>query len=156
MSEYPFIGNALCALYGGQLTLPAFARLAIARRGDARTIFIGAHENDPCLVGYDRSFAAALAADCRRRRAAIETSAPNAHHARERRIFGFVESVDFDETGRIALPPMLARRARIGATALIVGAGDSFEIWNPELALEASDPGLRELAALCLEFHDAA
>lgn len=133
----------------GRLILPQFARTAFALRSDSKTLLVGVHETDPCLILYDRVFARALACDVRRRRIAEEATDPSAHHARARSVFGFVEQVEVDSRGRIALPPMMRRRARIEDSALIVGTGGSLEIWSPEAALGSGDPMLAEL----VDFH---
>jgi MraZ protein len=157
MTDHPFIGNAYCAVDGGgRLTLPPFVRVALSRRSDARLIFVGCHDSDPCLVGYDRSFARTLAMDCRRQRMRAEPGAEGQWNARVRRAFGFVEQVELDTRGKVKLPPMMLRRARIESGALVIGTGGAFEIWNPQQALDAGDPDLRELAAFHLDFRNAA
>ncbi len=158
VTDHPFIGHALCAVdERGKLALPPFVRATLSRRSDARLIFVGCHESDPCLVAYDRSFARTLAMDCHRLRLREAAPAPaNDWHARVRRTFGFVEQVELDPRGKVALPPLLMRRARISGSALLVGAGGAFEIWNPQAAREGSDPDLAELAAFHLETRIAA
>lgn len=157
MSDHPFIGNAYCAVDGGgRLTLPAFVRATLSRRSDARLIFVGAHETDPCLIAYDRAFARTMAVDQRRERLRALPTPANDWHNRVRRTFGFAQQVELDSRGKVALPPMLLRRARIDRGALLIGAGGAFEIWNPQLALESSDPDLSELAAFHLECPIAA
>jgi DNA-binding transcriptional regulator/RsmH inhibitor MraZ len=157
LTDHPFIGNALCAVDGrGRLVLPPFVRSALSRRSDARLIFAGCHESDPCLVAYDRSFARTLAFDCRRLRLRDASMAAEVHHARARRTFGYVEQLALDSHGKVALPPMLLRRARIERSALVIGTGGAFEIWNAQSALESGDPDLSELAAFHLEYRQVA
>lgn len=158
VTDHPFIGHALCGVdERGRLTLPAFVRATLSRRSDARLIYVGCHESDPCLVAYDRSFARTLAMDCRRLRLREAAPVPaNDWHAKVRRTFGFVEQVELDQRGKMGLPPLLMRRARISGSALLVGAGGAFEIWNPQAALDGSDPDLAELAAFHLETRIAA
>ena len=152
MDRHYFIGNALCTVdAAGGLALPGFVRATLSRRSDAGMIFIGAHESDPCVIAYDSGYVRSLAFDFSRRRIAEESAEPLAHHARARRTFGLVEQMVVDDRGAIQLPQMLRRRARIERTALIVGTGGMFEIWNPALALECDDPGLNELATFHLE-----
>jgi MraZ protein len=151
------MGNALCAVdQAGRLVLPGFVRAILSRRGDPRLIFVGGHAEDPCLIAYDRSHATRLAADCRRLCLAEEATEPHAHVARSRRMFGFVEQVSLDSRGKLALPAMMRRRARIDDLALVVGTGGPFEIWNPKIALEAGDAALSELAAFHLDCAQAA
>ena len=155
--QHLFIGNSLCATdSAGRICLPGFVRSILDRRSNSRTIVIGRHERDPCLVGYDRGFTAILARDCQRRRLAEEATDPAAHHARARRVFGFTEEAELDRRGRISLPPMMRRYARIDDLALVVGTGGAFEIWNPELALASGDSGLSELAGFRLHMPLAA
>jgi len=155
--EHLFSGSALCAVDAeGTLFLPRFVQTTLARRSDSRTLLVGSHECDPCLVAYDPGYSRVLHADSERRRIAEEGSAPAAWHGRSRRIFGFVEEAAVDSSGRIALPPMMRRRARIGGLALLVGTGGSFEIWSPDRALESGDPDLAEIAAWHLQSSQAA
>jgi transcriptional regulator MraZ len=157
LTDHPFIGNAYCAVDpAGRLTLPAFVRAALARRSDARLIFVGAHDSDPCLIAYDRSFARTMAVDCRRLRLRELPMPANDWHAHARRAFGFAWQVELDARGKVALPPMLLKRARIDRGALLIGAGGAFEIWNPRRALESSDPSLSELASFHLDQQRAA
>jgi MraZ protein len=155
--DHLFSGSALCAVNaGGALVLPAFVRATLGRRTDARTILVGSHERDPCLVAYDRGYARILHQDSERRRIAEEAAAPEASAKRLRRIFGFVEEIAFGDDGAVVLPPMMRRRARIGTCALVIGVGGAFEIWDAQAALDQSDPDLREIAAFHLDEQDAA
>ncbi len=47
-------------------------------------------------------------------------------------IFGSSVPLSFDETGRVMLSKELAEHANITETALFVGMGVKFQIWNPE------------------------
>ena len=150
--EHLFNGSALNAVDAkGRLSVPAFIRSVIERRSDAKAIIIGAHEVDACLTAYDRNFARILYVENERRRLAEEGGDPKAHFARARRTFGITEEVPYDSSGRIILTPMMRRKGRIEELALFVGTGGTFEIWNPQLALESGDEELRELAAYRLE-----
>ena len=155
--DHLFSGSALCAVNaGGILILPAFVRATLGRRTDERAFLLGSHERDPCLLAYDRGFARTLLQDCERRRIAEENQAPEANARRLRRIFGFIEEIGFGDDGAIVLPPMMRRRARIGAQALVIGVGGPFEIWDAEAALNQGDPDLREIAAFHLDEQHAA
>ena len=148
-----FSGNALQPVdANGRTVLPPFVVKALERRcGGSRLVF-GPHENDPCISSYDEAHEAQLLEDVQRRRLRDEQQGMPArgHHARARRVFGAAERSAFDERGRVTLPPMSRRRARIGARALFVGAGDSFEIWDPDTARQVGDDALRELAEFAL------
>ena len=157
MIDHLFSGSALMAVHaGGTFILPAFVRATLGRRTDERAFLLGSHAQDPCLLAYDRPYARILHQDCERRRIAEEQDAPEASARRLRRIFGFVEALGFGDDGAVILPPMMRRRARIGAQALVIGVGGAFEIWGAEAALDQGDPDLRELAAFHLDEQHAA
>ena len=156
MVEHPFSGSGLAAVDPtGRIRLPAFVRETLNRRSAGAALLIGCHESDPCLIAYDRPYAAVIHADIERRRLAELTAAPRLHHGRARRAFGFVETADV-AAGAVVLPPLMRRRARIGDLALLVGTGGTFEIWNAQSALAQGDPDLRELAAFYLDSQLAA
>ncbi len=50
--------------------------------------------------------------------------------------FGASEEVPYDPSGRVVLPPMMRRKGRIEDLALFLGAGETFQIWNPRLFLD--------------------
>lgn len=157
MIDHLFSGSALCAVNaGGALVLPGFVRATLGRRSDLRAFQIGSHEHDPCLLAYDLNYARILHQDSERRRIAEEERDPEASARRLRRIFGFVEEIQFGDDGAIVLPPMMRRRARIGANALVIGVGGAFEIWDAQAALDHGDPDLREIAAFHLDAQNAA
>jgi MraZ protein len=151
-----FSGSGLVTVDAtGRLNLPCFVRDTLDRRRAADRLMIGGHEADPCLIAYDRAFAAFIHADVERRRLAEELVAPRLHHARARRAFGFVEAAEVSG-GAVVLPPLMRRRAGIEAQALIIGAGGTFEIWDAQAAIARGDAVLRELAAFHLEVQCAA
>ena len=157
MTDKMFMGSALCAVQpDGGLMLPAFIRAPLALQAGGSTILLGSHETDLCLTGHDPAQATAMREDCRRRRVAEEGSKPAASHARARRIFGMLHNVAVDADGRLVLPDLLRRRARIRDSALVVGTGDAFEFWALNVALYGHDAGMRALASLSLEISQAA
>ena len=50
--------------------------------------------------------------------------------------FAATEEVPYDSSGRIVLPPMMRRKGGIEELALFLGAGETFQIWNPSLFLK--------------------
>jgi len=130
-----FGGNALASVdAAGRVRLPPFARETLSRRSESRRLVFGAHEHAPCLSAYDAGYRSAL----------FDRNG-------SRRVFGFAEEAEFDRLGRVTLPPIMRWKGRIGALALFVGTGGAFEIWNPDLALEADDPELRQMAEYRLQ-----
>jgi len=58
----------------------------------------------------------------------------DANSRRLRRIiFANAERVTFDSAGRILLPTFLRETANLKETAIVVGGGDYFELWSPEI-----------------------
>jgi MraZ protein len=148
-----FSGNALRAVDAdGATTLPPFVLRALESRGIDPTLVFAGHESDPCISGYDEGYQAVLHAEVERHRLRDEAQgvAPAAHHARARRAFGLVERARYDARGRIRLPERIRRKGRIGDSALFIGTGGNFEVWNPELARAAADDDVRELAEYVL------
>src|SRR5687768_3692260 len=57
--EHLFQGSALNAVDAkGRVSVPAFLRQVIERRGDARTIVLAKHDAFPALSAYDPAYAA--------------------------------------------------------------------------------------------------
>ena len=154
-----FHGSAICEVgQDGTVQVPAF--LAEALAGDTSDLLLSKHAVDGCLVGYGRDHLDTLSTRSEARRLADEARGEDArnHYRRMRRTFGIVEKMT--RTGAtITIPAAMRHLGKIGTLALFVGAGDSFEIWNPDLAIESDDEQFRDLAAFRLSSrgsqHDA-
>ncbi|MES2443508.1 MAG: hypothetical protein V4574_11825 [Pseudomonadota bacterium] len=146
-----FHGSAICEVdQDGEVQLPAF--LAEALAGNPSDLLLSKHAVDGCLVGYGRDFLDTLSTRSEARRLAGEARGEDAgaHYRRMRRTFGVVEKMP--RTGsRMTIPAAMRHLGKIGGLALFVGAGDSFEIWNPDLAIENEDEQFRDLAAFQLK-----
>ncbi len=76
--------------------------------------------------------------------------------ALKRLIFSSAERCEFDRSGRLLLPQFLRDSAQLDGTAVIVGAGDYFEIWSPQLwsqqneVLQDAETNAQRFAALNL------
>jgi MraZ protein len=152
--EHLHNGSALNAVDAkGRLSVPAFIRAMIERRSPEKLIVLGKHEAEDCLIGYDANYKRTVLADVNRRKLRDEEHGVDlrAHHARNRRAFGLTESCAWDSSGRIILPPMMRRIGGIEDLVLFVGAGETFELWNPQRALDSGDAELAALAAYRLE-----
>ena len=146
--EQVYSGSALDRIGAdGTVPLPPFVRRVIDAGAGTSRMIVGAHESDTCLTVYEPGHAPVLQAEIERRRMRDEDfGAPlGEHHARARRIFGFVEDGEIAQ-GRLLLPPIMRRKGRIEELVLFVGTGRSFEIWNPQIARDEGDEALRELA----------
>ena len=151
-----FIGSAICEVTGGgEILLPhSFHETALARSPDGR-LLVGLHEESPCLVVYDRIYAAQQQWDFETRRASFLGSKPDAHYARLRRAFGLVEQVTLAPDGMITLAPPMRESGQIGTSALLVATGQRFEIWDLDFVLESADADLIALATFHLKLRIA-
>lgn len=132
----------------GNASIPGF--VAEALPGDAAMI-VAKHEIDDCLIGYGPDRLTTLAERSERRRLADEARGAEArsHYHRMRRTFGLTDRMQRRDA-TIRIPAAMRHLGRIDQLALFVGTGDSFEIWNPELAMASDDPQFRDLAAFQL------
>jgi MraZ protein len=145
-----FHGSAICDVDAeGNVSIPEF--LADALAVDAADLVVAKHDADACLVGYGRERLDMLRDRAERRRQAEEDRGEDArnHYHRMRRTFGLADRMPHDSS-IIRIPAAMRHLGRIDRLALFVGAGDSFEIWNPDLALQNDDAMFRELAAFRL------
>jgi MraZ protein len=137
--EHLFQGSALNSVDAkGRVSVPAFLRSVIERRGDARTITLAKHESFPALSAYDPAYAALKHNKLERLLEKEETN-PDAQLDYEQRnlmAFAATEEVPYDSSGRIVLPPMMRRKGGIDDLALFLGTGETFQIWNPKLFLD--------------------
>lgn len=146
-----FLGSEICEVSAeGSIAIPAFLNEAIA--GDSAEIIVSKHESDACLIGYNRDHLIRLAERNERRRLDGEARGEDAraHYHRMRRSFALADRMPRDGT-RLTLSAAMRHLGRIGRHALFVGTGDSFEIWNPEIAVQSDDAQFRDLAAFRLE-----
>lgn len=147
-------GSELCEVDGdGNVVIPAFIEDTLASEAGAG-IIIARHQADSCLIGYGRSHLATLADRAEHRRLADEDRGEEArsHYHRMRSTFGLSERMDRVGKG-LRIPAAMRHLGRIDDLALFVGTGDSFEIWNPLLALESDDEHFRALAEFRLRMR---
>ena len=62
-------------------------------------------------------------------------------------LFADARPLTFDVTGRIVIPADLLKHAGITDTAVFVGRGTSFQIWNPDAFRAAQEKSLNNLRA---------
>ena len=119
--EHLFQGSALNAVDAkGRVSIPAFLRGVVERRGDARTIVLAKHEAFPCLSAYDPAYAALKHAKLERLLEKEETSPDAQLEYQQRNLMAFAatEETPYDSSGRILMPPMMRRKGQIGDLAL--------------------------------------
>jgi len=138
-----FQGHALNAVDAkGRVSVPASFRTLIEKRALANALDpenalkIGEHKSGDCLWALDAVASAeidvqlaASVADlpAAERMDKLEELAMDAH--------GGLERVTFDGAGRMVLSPMLREFGQIEDLAFFVGAGLTFQIWNPRIAM---------------------
>ncbi len=154
--EHLFQGSALNAVDAkGRVSIPAFLRSVVERRGDSKTIVLAKHESFPCLSAYDPAYAALKHAKLERLLEKEETSPDAELEYQQRNLMAFAatEEVPYDPSGRIVMPPMMRRKGQIEELALFLGAGETFQIWNPRLFLaDARVPeDMKDIARFRLE-----
>ena len=149
-----FIGSAVCEVTsGGEIVLPRHFHETILSRSPDGRLFVGLHEESPCLVVYDRIFAAQLQWELETRRSTFLGANMEAHYARLRRAFGFVEQLTLAPDGMMILAPLMRQRGGIGSAALLVATGTRFEIWDLDMVLERAPADLVALATLHLKLR---
>jgi len=62
-------------------------------------------------------------------------------------LFADARPLAFDATGRIIIPSDMLKHAGITDTAVFVGRGNSFQIWNPDAFRAAQEKSLNNLRA---------
>ena len=154
--EHLFQGSALNAVDAkGRVSVPAFLRSVIERRGDAKTIVLAKHENFACLSAYDPAYAALKHSKLERLFEKEEGNPAAALDYQQRNLMAFAatEEVPYDSSGRIVLPPMMRAKGGIEDLALYLGTGETFQIWNPRLFLadKTIPQDLKDIARYRLE-----
>lgn len=140
----------------GRVAIPASMRAVIEKNvaamgGDVRTVVIALHPQDPCLIAYDPAWLKLNHARLERRETLREESGDTLDYNAKRKALAMTESAGFDASGRFNLPDFYMMKAKLtpGTDAVFTGAGNFFEIWNPDvlLASDSVDPDLKELVA---------
>ncbi len=141
----------------GRVSVPVAFRSLIEDRARANgltpdnTLMIGEHANGVCLTAYD---AVALAERYRQVNDSVadlpSAERMDALEAAQVDAFGHLEAVKFDGPGRMQLSSILRKLAGIEDFAYFIGAGASFQIWNPKRALASFEAGSRNHNRLSL------
>lgn len=143
-----YLGCALCEVdANGNILLPEPTAKALGLPAQNEPLLLAAHERDQCLVGYARSDLREIQTRTERWQLADESADRDAHVQNEgmRRLLGIVEVAPRSDHG-LRLPEAMRNLGRIESVALVVGAGDRFEIWNPQLALAQNSSSADTLA----------
>ena len=111
--EHLFQGSALNAVDGkGRVSVPAFLRSVIERRGDAKSIVLAKHESFPCLSAYDPAYAALKHSKLERLLEKEETSADAQLEYQQRNLMAFAATRNARPRRADRLPPMMRAKGR--------------------------------------------
>lgn len=116
-----------------RLSVPAPLRETIETRSQQKALVLSPAEHAPCLVGYDVSYFDRIEA---RLDAEFAGDFGPGRGQKARALFGMTEQLKYDDTGRIVLSPAIRDAGELNGEAVLLGAGDYFEIWSPELFLK--------------------
>ncbi len=145
-----FKGHVLNAIDAkGRVAIPAAMRGVIERNCESRLLVVDVHPQDSCLIGCDSGWSSLLHARLEREEARErDAGRPFDYHNSNRRAFGLSEDVSYDSSGRFILPSFHRRKAGLTDWALFIGTGNTFEIWSPQMLLDAPgiDPATKEVA----------
>lgn len=86
-------------------------------------------------LGFDQNLMVLTSASFENVSASIRGTSLTDEDARslKRWIFSNATWVEVDKAGRILIPQWLRSKCQLDSTAIVVGAGDFFEIWSPDL-----------------------
>lgn len=144
--DHAFLSHALNAVDAkGRVSVPSSFRATVDLRirthgvtGDevrASELMIGLHPDGDRLRAYDVVGTRQLMEEISEGVADLSARERREALAKARRSeLSSLMPVAFDGAGRMVLPPFLRSEAGIADTALFLGIGDSFEIWNPRTA----------------------
>ena len=110
----------------GRVSLPApFRKVMEARGAEGMVVLVPGFRQKGCIEGYAPDTFDRIARSIER----MHPSDPNRIRL-ERRVMGQAVPVQLDETGRLALPPVLRDRYGIDKELVFVGMSDRFEVWE--------------------------
>ncbi len=76
------------------------------------------------------------------------------HRKLKRSFFSAITQVEFDGNGRINIPNVFLKYAQLEKEVIVVGIGNSVEIWNPELYRKYTINDQEEFSQLAQKYLD--
>jgi MraZ protein len=76
------------------------------------------------------------------------------HRKLKRNFFSGITQVEIDGNGRINIPSVFMKHARLEKEAIVIGIGTSIEIWNPELYQQYMINDQEEFSQLAQKYLD--
>jgi len=123
----------------GRISVPASFRAAIASDRFAGVVLYRSFTNN-CIEGLSMSRMESLAA-ATDKMGVFDGTLDDLSAM----LFADARPLQFDVTGRIVIPTDLLAHAGITDTAIFVGRGNSFQIWNPDAFRRAQGDALKRL-----------
>jgi MraZ protein len=122
-----------------RMTIPAAFRAVLKERANDGVLLWKSFRG-PYLEGAGMDYILKI-------KAALDEMDPydDAREAFETAIFGGSRQFTLDSAGRLVLPEDFFAHATLGERAVIVGVGDSFQVWSPE-AYQVRERSAREAA----------
>ena len=112
----------------GRIAIPAKMRKSMSPESMETFVVTRGPDEDPCIYAYPLD---------EWQKVEGELSGLNQYNDRDRfflrTLLYWADELVFDKQHRVMLPKALVEFARIEKTALIIGAMDHLEIWNPEI-----------------------
>jgi MraZ protein len=150
-----YIGYGMQAIdLKGRVALPNALRSAMETNNGGRSLFIDVHEDDACLILFDRGWIARRRDQIARDENFERTQGRSFDLAMARRDpFVTAEPAAFDASGRFGMPQFLLDLTGLGKLAFFSGAIDYIEMWNPDRVLDS--PRAPDRAKRYVEWHFA-
>jgi MraZ protein len=136
-----FAGQGMSAIDAkGRVGIPACLRTILetnSPNSDSRTLVVARHPTHRCIIGHDRGWLSLLDQRIRDDEAREKAAGrPFDYYAASEEVFGQVEEVPFDSSGRFILPPFFKNKGELSDLAFFFGSGPFFLIWNPRILIE--------------------
>ena len=123
----------------GRISVPAQFRAALNNDNFGGVVLYRSFTNN-CIEGLSMSRMACLA-NATDKMGVFDNSLDDLSAL----LFADARPLQFDVSGRIIIPNDLLKHAGITDTALFVGRGNSFQIWNPDAFRVAQEKSLQNL-----------
>jgi MraZ protein len=121
----------------GRLSVPARYRERIVERSNGRLIAT-VDRSDRCLLIYPLPEWEEIELKLRR----LPTLNPIARRL-QRLMIGHATDLDLDNSGRILIPPSLREYAGLTRSAMLIGQGNRFELWDETLWSQCREEWLK-------------
>ena len=123
----------------GRISVPASFRASIAGESFAGVVLFRSFTNN-CIEGVTMSRMEQMAA-ATDKMGVFDSELDDLSAM----LFADARPLSFDVTGRIVIPADMLRHAGITDTAVFVGRGNGFQIWNPDAFRAAQEKSLNNL-----------